>query len=144
MGCTRILEKIDARGAVHARAWHLHLDPKPRSAAAARRFVVGCLGPLDEDTEGALKLLTSEVVTNAILHARTSLRLGVAQVRDRIVVCVEDRNVGRPEQQPYSGERTAGRGIVILEALADHWGIAAEQRGKAVWFTMRLTAALPR
>ena len=142
MGCLRILG-VDARGAVHARVWHVPLDPEPRSAAAARRFVVECLRPLDEETEGTLKILTSEVVTNAILHARTPLLLGVAQGPDRIVVCVEDRNMAAPEHQPYSGERTTGRGIVILEALADRWGIATEERGKAVWFTMRLTAGSP-
>ena len=79
-------------------------------------------------------------MTNAILHARTPLLLGVVRSLDRIVVCVEDHNLVLPEPQPYSGERTAGRGIVILEALADRWGIASQEWGKAVWFTMRLTA----
>ena len=143
MGCLRILDEVDARGAVPARAWHVALDPEPSSAAAARRFVVERLQPLDEETEGTLKLLTSEVVTNAILHARTPLLLGVAQGPGRIVVCVEDRNVARPEQQPYSRERTARRAIVFLEALADLWGIVSEERGTAVWFTIRLTAGSP-
>jgi anti-sigma regulatory factor (Ser/Thr protein kinase) len=140
MGCSGIFEELDLRGAAQASAWHLELNPEPRSAGAARRFVLGCLGALDDETAGTLELLTSELVTNAILHARTPLVLGVARSGDRIVVCVEDRDLVRPEQQPYSDDRIDGRGIVILEALADRWGIATHERGKAVWFTMRLTA----
>ena len=141
MCCTELIEEIDARGGGDAVAWHLELDPKPRSAATARRYVLERLGPLDPETGGTLELLTSELVTNAILHARTPLVLGVARSVEHILVCVGDRNLVRPRQQPYSEERTDGRGIVILEALAERWGIATDERGKVVWFSMRLSAA---
>jgi hypothetical protein len=137
MSCSGILEEIDARSAADATAWHLELNPEPRSAGAARRFVVRCLWPLDAETSGTLELLTSELVTNAILHARTPLVLGLARSGERIVVCVEDQNLVLPEPQPYSDDRTEGRGVVILQALAEGWGIATHRRGKVVWFTMR-------
>jgi anti-sigma regulatory factor (Ser/Thr protein kinase) len=137
MCCTGILEEIDDRGPVETTGWHLDLNPEPRSAGAARRFVMRCLGPLDVEMEGTLELLTSELVTNAVLHARTPLLLGVAQSGARIIVCVGDRNLLRPEQQPYSEDRSDGRGIVILQALAERWGITTQPGGKVVWFTMR-------
>ncbi len=141
MCCTELIEEIDARRAGDAVAWHLELDPAPRSAAAARRYVLERLGPLDSETAGTLELLTSELVTNAVLHARTPLVLGVARSVEHILVCVGDRNLLRPQQQPYSEERTDGRGIVILQALAERWGIATDARGKVVWFAMRLSTA---
>ena len=104
-------------------ARHLDLHPEPRSASLARRFVAECAGgAVSPEMAETLALLTSEVVTNAILHARTPLRLGV-QHEDRMLVTVAGRNLVQPEQQPYSEERTDGRGIVLLEALADQWGI---------------------
>ena len=56
---------------------HLHLDPVPRLVGEARRFVAAARPPLPPDTQDSLVLLTSELVTNAVLHARTAIELGI-------------------------------------------------------------------
>ena len=122
-------------------AQHVDLVPEPRSASLARRFVAECAGAPKGETAEVLALLTSELVTNAILHARTPLRLGVVRHDGRVLVAVADRNLVQPEQQPYSADRTAGRGIVLIEALAERWGITKIDGGKAVWFMVVVEAA---
>ena len=116
---------------------HLELTPDPRSPAAARRFVHATVGDdLDEDSATTLALLTSELVTNGVLHARTALQVGVTEHDGEILVAVGDHNLLQPEQQPYSDTRTDGRGMTLLKALAHRWGVTTYDGGKSVWFTV--------
>ena len=116
---------------------HLELAPDPRSASTARQFVVTTVGDdVDDDSSAALALLTSELVTNGILHARTRLRVGVTEHDGEILVAVGDNNLLQPEQQPYSDTRTDGRGLALIRAMAHRWGIATYDGGKSVWFTV--------
>lgn len=81
-------------------------------------------------------LMVSELVTNAIAHGapaiRLSLRAGSGAVRGE----VSDGGEGRPERQDPDGDVTHGRGLMIVEALSDQWGVSAvpERAGKGVWF----------
>ncbi len=114
---------------------HCDLPPEPESAAAGRSFVsshvAGHLSPEDHDIT---VLLASELITNAILHARTPLQVGVTCWPGRVMVSVGDRNLLRPEQQPYSEERTGGRGLGFVDALAHRWGVTEYEGGKTTWF----------
>src|SRR4051794_16419672 len=119
---------------------HLELPPDPVSARLARRFVA------DEsetgDPDGALALLTSELVTNAVLHARTALVVGVTRGSDRILVTVADGDAdGTPYRRPPDDDRPSGRGIVLVAALAIEWGVFESEEGKTVWFTLPREAA---
>lgn len=115
---------------------HLDLRPVPESAGVARRFVSEQAGAVDESVGYRLSLLTSEVVTNAVLHARTALQVGLTHHHDGLMVAVGDRNLALPEQHPYSEQSNGGRGIPILEQLADDWGITTYEGGKTVWFVV--------
>jgi two-component sensor histidine kinase len=53
---------------------------------------------------------------------------------------VADQGAGTPQKQPHDIEAPSGRGLQILEALADEWGVTERQPGKAVWFTLGLTS----
>ena len=114
----------------------LELRPEPRAARAARAWVRQQVPPLDEDSAQALELLTSELVTNAVLHARTRLSVGVAPLVGGLLVTVADRNLLPPTEQPYSETRTSGRGLALLEGLARRWGVATGDDGKTVWFVL--------
>ena len=116
----------------------LVLDPGPTAAAAARRFVSGCLAGSSDDAVANAELVVSELVTNSILHAGTSLRIGVRQL-DRVVrLEVGDQDRHRPEPKQYSPEAGTGRGLQLIEALAVAWGVHSGPDGKTVWADVSL------
>jgi len=108
------------------------------SAAEARRFVEARLAEagLAEMTDTAT-LLASELVANAVLHARTDLVLVVRIEIDRVTVEVHDGSAGSPSAKRYSSLSGTGRGLVLVEALADAWGTEPTVDGKYVWFELR-------
>jgi two-component sensor histidine kinase len=115
---------------------HIHLDPSPRAARDARRFVARHTAGVDPDAASTLAVLTSELVTNAVLHARTNLQVGVAREGHHLLVGVGDRGNGDPAQQPTSDTATQGRGLRLIDGLADRWGITRYDGGKTVWFLL--------
>jgi len=116
---------------------HLALTAEPRASVLARAFVREAVADDDEDLVSEVALLTSELVTNAVIHARTPIEIGVVRDDERVLVAVGDRDLARPEQQPYSIERAGGRGLLIVRELSDSWGVTSYEKGKAVWFTVR-------
>jgi len=113
-------------------------DPDPQSVPQARAFVLSLQGIPDEDTRARLATLTSEVVTNAVLHSRTPFVVTVTKVRSHIRVAVVDRNVQPVLLKTYGPTSPTGRGLHIVEALADRWGVEKTVDGKAVWFEVDL------
>jgi anti-sigma regulatory factor (Ser/Thr protein kinase) len=113
----------------------LDLPPTTESVPVARRFVRARLvdGATDVDTA---TLLVSEVVTNAILHARTSVRLTV-EVADEVArIAVRDGSPVQPRIHSFSATSATGRGLRLLDRLAKRWGVYADPAtgGKVVWF----------
>jgi anti-sigma regulatory factor (Ser/Thr protein kinase) len=111
------------------------LPPELASAGRARRFVRDVLhqeGPA-VDVE-VVALLTSEVVTNAVLHAGTDVDL-VVRSEDGCIR-VEASDTGEPTAfVPHVPARSeSGRGITIIAALSAAWGVIPTARGKTVWF----------
>jgi anti-sigma regulatory factor (Ser/Thr protein kinase) len=88
------------------------------------------------------ELLTSELVTNALVHtdhdAVLTATVGPAGLR----VEVRDFVSGRPQpRMPKADDGTHGRGLVLVQSLADAWGVRAHGVGKAVWFELGAEAA---
>ena len=115
------------------------LDPVPASVGLARSLVRDSLASFDNDAREIALLLTSELVTNAILHARTPVQLGVLVDGDRALVCVADRLPESPALSPraHSHDRPGGRGLALVEDLADIWGTTTYTGGKIVWFVLQ-------
>lgn len=113
------------------------LGADPRSARAARQFVGAILHDWGcEHLAELTTLLTSELVTNAILHARSDLELTV-QIDDGTVrVEVRDEGGGVPVRREVDLEATSGRGLALVATLARRWGVAPAPVGKAVWFEL--------
>lgn len=113
----------------------LALRPVPASAALARSFVERILG--DWGCDGlvdASRLLVSELVTNAVLHARTDLELSVVLIARGVRVEVTDGSPSAPVVRHYEDEAMTGRGLALVEELASEWGVEERTHGKAVWF----------
>lgn len=113
----------------------LRLPPRTDSVPRARRFARHELRESAADVETAV-LLVSEVVTNAVLHARSHL---VLQVDDRGMhawVSVTDASPMTPRVHNFVVESPTGRGMRLLEQLAVRWGVdpGEDGAGKVVWF----------
>ena len=112
------------------------LGPVAASARSARRFVGRALD--DAQVERAVfetvVLLTSEVVTNAVLHACSPIEVTVEIGSHAVRVQVSDELPGLRDEPDRS--RHGGWGLVLVAAMASHWGISArgDAAGKSVWF----------
>jgi anti-sigma regulatory factor (Ser/Thr protein kinase) len=113
----------------------LDLPPTTDSVSVARRFVRARLvhGAADVDTAA---LLVSEVVTNAILHARTSVTLTVELAGEVVRITVRDGSPVQPRIHSFAATSATGRGLRLLDRLAKRWGVDADPAtgGKIVWF----------
>jgi anti-sigma regulatory factor (Ser/Thr protein kinase) len=113
----------------------LELPPSRESPALARAAVAeACLrwGLSTETVETAL-LATSELVTNAVMHAGTPLLLAVEYDPPDLTIAVGDGDDSFPEKRPPSEDREDGRGVAIVERLGATWGIQRTTLGKTVW-----------
>lgn len=136
MSCERLLIDVLPAGDQVLSTHHLHLDPVPRLVGQARRFVLEHAPDLPAEVEDALVLLTSELVTNAVLHARTPLELGITVAEASVLVAVHDLDLARREQQPYAG-REGGWGLALVRSLAqDSALVAGPDGGKTAWFRL--------
>lgn len=116
---------------------HVSLDPVPPSVGVARRFVREVLSDVPRDELDTPLLMASELVTNAILHARTPVELGVVVDDGRLLLCVGDRLPGGPlTPRSHSRDRPGGRGLALVADLSEHWGTVGTSGGKTVWFTL--------
>jgi anti-sigma regulatory factor (Ser/Thr protein kinase) len=121
-----------------AQSRYLDVDPVPASVGLARGFVADVLSPLDHDTRDVALLLTSELVTNAILHARTPVQVGVLIDNEQVLICVGDRMEASAELVPsgHSRTRPGGRGLALVADLSSMWGTQGYVGGKTVWFVL--------
>ena len=116
------------------------LEATPRAPEAARRALDDVSAGLGEEHRFNLRLLASELVANAVRHAadeqpgtvRVTARVGP----ERVHVAVTDQGGGFDwETRPRSH---GGRGLPLVAALADRWGLTFEA-GTTAWFELRHT-----
>jgi anti-sigma regulatory factor (Ser/Thr protein kinase) len=109
-----------------------------RSVAAARGFLRTVLdGHQTASTDDAV-LMISELVTNAVRHARSQLRIMVSITDHTLRVEVSDDDPTLPVASDPKHHATSGRGLRIVDGLADRWGITPNSAGKVVWFELHL------
>jgi anti-sigma regulatory factor (Ser/Thr protein kinase) len=111
------------------------LPRNPSSVAAARRFIQAraAAWSFPEPASQQLVLIGSELVTNAVLHARTELTLTLELHANRVRISVEDGSSAPATLRHYRADALTGRGLGVVAALSDNWGISAADDGKVVW-----------
>jgi anti-sigma regulatory factor (Ser/Thr protein kinase) len=144
----------------------LGLEPTPQAAGEARHFVADTCRQWEiDDVIDEVTLAVSELVTNAVLHARTHIEVELCVMGGEMTVSVIDRDPRPPVVRPIrldlladldaapsvtpdvddrhpttyvgsSGSVAGGRGLLIVDALADEWGVAERAEGKEVWLTV--------
>lgn len=116
----------------------LALEADASAASRGRRWVVLRVRELGlVDLEETVALLTSEVITNALLHAGTPSRVSVRTEGSGVRVEVFDGSTTPPLRRlGYSRTATTGRGLQLLDRLAARWGWSPLADGKVTWFVV--------
>lgn len=115
----------------------LGLPAHPASAGLARRLVAEVVGDDGSGLVEDAQLLVSEVVTNAVVHARSEVGVTVSLVPGGVRVEVADHSPHLPSPRSYdSASTTTGRGLELVAMLATDFGVIAHEDGKVVWFTL--------
>ncbi len=105
--------------------------------AEARALVRQALAAWDcDDLDDVASLLTSEVVANAVRYAADQIALRVSLADEVVRVEVHDSNPVLPQGRRVDPGATSGRGLLVLEALAEQWGAEPDRTGKTVWFEL--------
>ncbi|GAA0601052.1 ATP-binding protein [Streptomyces crystallinus] len=122
----------------------LEVGADPAEVGRARRWarsrLAGCGIRLDEPLAETLILLISELVTNAVVHTGCPavLRMlfgpiGGPADGGTVRVEVADSSACAPKPRHADGDDTNGRGLELVDGLADRWGWQAEGAGKSIW-----------
>lgn len=113
------------------------LPALPSSAGTARRLLREALGPLARaDSLDSAQLAVSEVVTNALVHAGTPVRLRILVTPHSIRVEVGDGSPRLPVNREHAPISATGRGLHLVSEVADSWGVYRDDGGKVVWFEL--------
>ncbi|MBS2539186.1 ATP-binding protein [Catenulispora sp. NF23] len=121
------------------------LAPGPSAPARARDFLTEtCRRWHVTDFVADAALVVSELVTNAVRHAGTEMRLTLELRDGALTVSVHDHGPGLPRLIPPAERGYGGQGLAIVVQLAQAWGVAVEDDGgKAVWCRLGPRAAVP-
>lgn len=120
----------------------LEIRPDPSEVGRARRWARSRLAGSgiggDEPLAETLILLVSELVTNAVVHTGRPavLRLSLPGAEGESATVrleVADRSGRAPVPRCVDGDATGGRGLALVDGLADRWGWSPEGAGKSIW-----------
>lgn len=135
------------RGRLHRRLGRGDLTAVPEVRHALRDFLgkwpdpdVGAAGA---DAADVAELLASELVTNALIHTEHGAVVTATVEDSTLHVEVQDFMAGLPVSDvPNADLGTSGRGLILVERLADAWGVRTAQGvGKVIWFELHAGAA---
>jgi len=108
---------------------------QPEAVTAARRFVRDVLSDRPLELVDAAELMASELATNCVRHAHTGFEMTIHSDSE-IRVEVRDTGDGQPRVLSPTSREISGRGLRIVEAMSDAWGVIPSSNGKSVWFTL--------
>jgi anti-sigma regulatory factor (Ser/Thr protein kinase) len=126
----------------------LTIPARPEQVSAARSFVAKALGDDDPATDAAV-LLTSETVTNAVLHSNSrraggTVTITAIEIDDgvRVEVADEGSELSAPEVKA-GGCVSGGHGLFLVQTLASQWGYRRDELGTTVWFWLLRDRSYP-
>lgn len=123
---------------------HLVLPPSPSVAADARLLTdEACERWRLRHLADTAALIVTEFVANGVQHAGTQLRLSLALRLRHLHIAVRDGSPRLPRRTTADEELESGRGLLIVEGLADAWGCLEVPDGKVVWALLRRKPGRP-
>jgi len=118
--------------------------PAALTTPAEARAVVEAIGSdLPEPVLIDVKLLMTELVANALKHANRGIQAVIIRITRNHFVRVEVLDPGpmfNPDPRPPGTGIGSGRGLFLVDAVANAWGVEPEEAGKKVWFELRVAA----
>lgn len=99
--------------------------------------------PLDAELRYAVKLVTSELITNAVVHAEGLITVGLYLNEEWLLLVVHDSDSRAPQQQKATAEDEGGRGLALVESFAARNGWEPTADGKKVWAEFEVPPSPP-
>jgi anti-sigma regulatory factor (Ser/Thr protein kinase) len=114
--------------------------PDPGAPAAARRLVVDALRGRDRGDRllADAQLVVSELVTNAVVHAKSVFAVGIRREDSALRISVRDGNPLPPTVRDAGPAAGFGRGMRLIDTLSSGWGVDPADGGKVVWAELRI------
>jgi anti-sigma regulatory factor (Ser/Thr protein kinase) len=116
----------------------VEFEAEPANVAAARALVRRAAVHAGVDPDAAV-LATSEVVSNVVRHARTHFELHIVPGEHMLRVEISDGASVIPAVRDLTDEEEGGRGLHVIEAVVESWGVEVTGKGKTVWFEVART-----
>ncbi|MFI5930453.1 SpoIIE family protein phosphatase [Micromonospora sp. NPDC051543] len=129
-----------------SRSAAMEVPAEPTAPSRVRHWMTGQLTEwrVPESVIGAAVLCTSELTTNALLHAGTAARVEIDLSPERLLVSVADSGTrGTVTRARTDTLSSRGRGLGLIEELSDAWGTDPSVRGSTVWFEILVPPAEP-
>ncbi|MET9409822.1 PAS domain S-box protein [Streptomyces sp. NPDC002935] len=115
------------------------LPAAPESVPEGRAFLSKALTTWNcAPTADDARLLLSEILTNAVQHAQGPIGLHLCRTATDLTVEISDRSPHLPQPRSATQDEESGRGLILVRALADDWGVRPTDTGKTTWFTLKL------
>lgn len=123
---------------------HLTVRAGLHAPAMARAFIKSAVELLGSVAPADAVLLTSEAVTNSVVHASTqAVEVSLFRHDGAVHVSITDSDPGEPEIQELDPTRVGGFGVRLIDQLADDWGVEpVPGEGKCVWFVVALPTSV--
>jgi len=132
-----LAQALDTVGQERSHTTYREFLPPVRGAARHARAIVteACIRWDLEHLLGSACLVATELVTNAVRHAETTMWLRVTRRGHRLLLAVEDGGAGVPVRQPMPSADAPeqARGLALVDQIADRWGYLTTRSGKVVW-----------
>ncbi|MBF5081980.1 SpoIIE family protein phosphatase [Quadrisphaera sp. INWT6] len=122
-------------------AAELDVEGSPGAPGLCRRFLHRQmdLWGVGGDTADCAAVVLSELVTNAAIHAEGRVRLKLEVDDGRLRISVTDASTGLPRQRQAEEGALGGRGLAIVEAMSEDWGVVMRPTGKTVWSQLTIS-----
>ncbi|HEX4492413.1 MAG TPA: ATP-binding protein [Acidimicrobiia bacterium] len=116
------------------------------SIGRARRYALEALGEAPTDILDSIAVMVSELATNSVRHAASPFTVAVDRDHQRVRVAVSDDGSRLPSLRTPEPREYSGRGLQIVRALADEWGVTENvgRPGKTVWFVVTIAPRVTR
>jgi anti-sigma regulatory factor (Ser/Thr protein kinase) len=135
---------LGADGMVYGGPLRMSIRPRAREVGRARRWFRSCLSRLPADDADAAEAVFAEVASNAVQHGRGRVTVTVVLLGDTAHCAIRDFGLRMPRlAPPWRPDLEHGRGMVIVAALAQDWGIHRHLLGKTVWFDVPARPPVP-
>ena len=117
------------------------LAVEPMAGLGARRALLAGNGALPNSVRNDVLLLVTELVSNAVRHAKAGpdavVRVELRRGSDSLRVAVSDEGAGFTAEAPLERDQADGWGLALVDRIADRWAVTPTASGTCAWFEMR-------